>query len=78
MSILDQLATALKRSDEVPNQELARKIVKSKDKDAVKELVDNLRNKDKNIQADCIKALYEIGVEQPALTKDYINDLQPY
>jgi hypothetical protein len=49
MSILNQLATALNRRDEVPNQELAKKIVKSKDKDAVKELVDNLNNKDKNI-----------------------------
>ncbi len=74
MSIINELATSLNRRDEVPNQELAKKILKSKDKKAVKELIDNLKNKDKNIQADCIKVLYEIGVEQPALIKDYISD----
>jgi hypothetical protein len=74
MSIIGALATSLNRRDEVPNQELAKQIVKSKDKEAVKELVDNLTNKDKNIQADCIKVLYEIGAEQPGLIKDYIGD----
>lgn len=74
MNIIKELATSLNRRDEVPNQELAKKIVKSNDKKAVKELVDNLKNKDKNIQADCIKVLYEIGAEQPSLIKDYINE----
>jgi len=74
MNILNQLSTSLNRRDEVPNQELAKKIIKSKDKDAVKELVENLKNKDKNIQGDCIKVLYEIGVDQPALIKDYLHD----
>jgi hypothetical protein len=74
MDILKHLATALNRRDEVPNQELAKKIVKTKDEKAVKDLVENLRNKDKNIQADCIKVLYEIGVENPSLIKKYIND----
>jgi hypothetical protein len=71
MSILSQLATALNRRDEVPNQELAKKIVKSSDKKAVKELVENLSNKDKNIQSDCIKVLYEIGEQQPGLIAAY-------
>ncbi|MEO6454147.1 MAG: hypothetical protein ABIN97_08755 [Ginsengibacter sp.] len=74
MSIINQLATSLNRRDEIPNQELAREIVQSKDKNAVKELVENLINKNKNIQADCIKVLYEIGLEQPALIKDYVTD----
>jgi hypothetical protein len=71
MSILHQLASALDRRDEVPNQELAKKIVKSADKKAVKELVENLSNKDKNIQSDCIKVLYEIGEQEPKLIAEY-------
>lgn len=61
MSIIDQLASSLGRRDEVPNQELAEKIAAAKDKKAVKDLVDNLANKNKDIQSDCIKVLYEIG-----------------
>jgi hypothetical protein len=40
MTILDKLATALNRRDEVPNQELAKEIVSAKNKRAVKELVE--------------------------------------
>lgn len=71
MSILGKLASSLGRRDEVPNQELARQILKSKDKQAVNELVENLANKDKNIQSDCIKVLYEIGELQPELIAGY-------
>jgi hypothetical protein len=67
MTTLDKLATALNRRDEVPNQELAKEIVRTNDKRAVKELVENLAHKDKNIQSDCIKVLYEIGERKPAL-----------
>lgn len=65
MSILPKLASSLGRRDEVPNQELAKQLVKSKDKKAIVELVENLSKKDKNIQSDCIKVLYEIGEQQP-------------
>ena len=75
MTIISKLASSLGRRDEVPNQELARQIVKSKDPKAdVKELVDNLTNKDKRIQGDCIKVLYEIGAERPALIADYLKE----
>ena len=37
----------------------------------MKELVDNLTNRDRNIQNDCIKVLYEIGERKPALIADY-------
>jgi hypothetical protein len=40
----------------------------------VKELVDNISNKNKGIQADCTKTLYEIGAEQPPFIKEYVND----
>lgn len=71
MSILPQLATSLGIRNEVPNQVLAKKIIKNSDKKAVKELVENLANKDKNIQSDCIKTLYEIGEQEPELIAPY-------
>jgi hypothetical protein len=61
MKALDRIATALNRRDDRPNQELADEIIKMKRADWVKELVDNLNHKDKNIQSDCLKVLYEIG-----------------
>jgi hypothetical protein len=71
MSILHKLASALNRSDEVPNQLLAKEIAASGDKAAVHELVDNLSNKDQAIQSDCIKVLYEIGALKPELIAPY-------
>jgi len=74
MTIIDKLATALNRKDEGPNQELAKIIADRDDKEAVKELVDNLYNRDKNIQRDCIKVLYEIGDLKPSLVAEYSNE----
>ncbi|MOA10607.1 hypothetical protein D3C78_1305040 [compost metagenome] len=67
------MASALNRNDEVPNQELALRIVKNDDVEAIKELVDNLKNKSKDIQKDCIKVLYEVGEKKPALIAGYVN-----
>ena len=67
MSVINELATTLGRRDEVPNRELAKKIAAKKDKKAVAELTDNLANKNKDIQSDCIKVLYEIGVIDASL-----------
>ena len=67
MSVLTKLATAMRRRDEAPNQALAKEIVEKNDKSAVRELIENLRAKDKNIQSDCIKVLYEIGERKPQL-----------
>jgi hypothetical protein len=74
VTVLDKLATALNRRDEVPNQELAQRIAKAGDKSATRELVDNLANKDKNIQSDCIKVLYEIGERRPELVAPYYKE----
>ena len=75
MSVLNRLASALGRRDEVPNQELARDLAARKDKKGIQEIAENLWNKDKNIQADCIKVLYEIGSIEPKLIADYAEDL---
>src|SRR6266498_4365181 len=74
MSVLNHLASALGRRDEVPNQELARHLAANKDKAGIREIAENLWNKDKNIQADCIKVLYEVGYLEPKLITDYSED----
>jgi len=74
MSIITSLASSLGRRDEVPNQELARALAAKKDKAGIREIAENLWNKDKNIQADCIKVLYEIGYLEPKLVADYAGD----
>lgn len=71
MDIIPKLATSLNRRDEVPNQELAAEIVKCRDLAAIKELVDNLSNKNKGIRNDCIKVLYEIGYVEPKLIANH-------
>jgi hypothetical protein len=74
LTVLDKLSSRLGRRDEVPNQELATQIVASKDGTAVKELVDNLSNKDKKVRSDCVKVLYEIGEKSPELIAPYHED----
>ena len=74
MSVTDKLAHSLGRRDEVPNQELARDLAAKKDKKGIREVAENLWNKDKNIQADCIKVLYEVGYIEPKLIVDHTDD----
>jgi len=73
MSIIPKLATSLNRRDEIPNQELAKDIVRHADKAAVAELAENLGNKNKAIGYDCIKTLYEIGYEKPSLISNHFQ-----
>ena len=73
MSVLNRLASSIGRRDEIPNQELARELAARKDHAGIRELVENLSNRDKNIQADCIKVLYEVGSLEPALIADYAD-----
>jgi hypothetical protein len=74
MSILNRLASSLGRRDEGPNQELARDLAARNDKTGIREIAKHLWNKDKNIQADCIKVLYEVGYIEPKLIADYVED----
>ena len=71
-NIIDKLATSLGRKDNVPNQELAKEIASENDREAIMELIKILsESKDKKIQSDCIKTLYEIGYIKPELIADY-------
>jgi hypothetical protein len=67
LTVLSKLATAIGRRDDLPNQKLALELIASRDEKAIKELVNNLSNDDRNIQSDCIKVLYEIGERDPKL-----------
>jgi hypothetical protein len=74
MSVLNRLASSLGRRDEVPNQELAQDLAARKDKAGIREIAENLWIRDRNIQADCIKVLYEVGSIDPGLIAAYTED----
>jgi hypothetical protein len=74
MSALNRIAFHQGRRDEVPNQELARELAASKDRAGIREIAENLWNKEKSVQSDCLKVLYEIGYLDPTLIADYAGD----
>jgi hypothetical protein len=74
MSVLTKLACAQDRRDEVPNKELAQELVQAGDTSGIREIAENLWNKNTDIQSDCIKVLYEIGYLKPELIADYTPD----
>ncbi len=74
MSILDRLACAQGRRDEVPNQELARELAEQRDQEGIRELVANLGHADQDVRSDCIKTLYEVGYLKPELVADYAGE----
>lgn len=75
MSIINQLASSLHHKDEEPNQELAKKIATEMDTAAVHELFQLLHGKNKDIQHDAIKAIYEVGTLNPTLITGFETEL---
>lgn len=71
MSVLNRIAFFQHRRDEVPNQQLAKELVQTENIEGIKEIAQNLQNKNKNVQSDCLKVLYEIGYIKPDLIADY-------
>jgi hypothetical protein len=71
MSVLDQIAYFQNRRDEVPNVDLARRLAESEDRAGIQEIADNLRNPNRDIQADCLKVLYEIGYLKPEMVAPF-------
>jgi hypothetical protein len=75
MTVIGLLATSLNRRDDRANKALALEIISGSHSDWIKELADNLKNKDKNIQGDCIKVLYETGLNgAPQLIAPYLRE----
>ena len=73
MTVINQLSSSLGQKGNDANIALAKEIVETENSDAIKELVENLKNKDKKIQADCIKTLYETAYIKPDLIASYYS-----
>jgi len=73
-SVIHKIACLQNRRDEIPNQELARELADSEDREGIQEIADNLRNQDVNIQSDCVKVLYEVGYLKPHLIANFAVD----
>jgi hypothetical protein len=74
MSVLQKLACMQNGRDQVPNKELAKELAEKRNVEEIKEIAENLWNKDKNIQSDCASVLEEIGHLAPELIEDYVSD----
>ncbi|MDC6365566.1 MULTISPECIES: hypothetical protein [Flavobacteriaceae] len=74
MTAISQLSSSLGQKGNDANIALAIEIAETENSNAIKELVENLKNKDKKIQADCIKTLYETAYLKPSLIASYHRD----
>ncbi len=71
-SVLSYLSHSLGRKDEIPNLELAKRIVVENNLEAIKCLIENLQTK--TYQNNCIKVIYEIGEIKPSLISAYAQE----
>lgn len=74
MKYINQIAYNLDRRDEEPNQELARILAEENNHEGIKEIAGYLHDKNKSIQSDCLKVLYEIGYIKPELIAEYSDE----
>ncbi|GAP21854.1 hypothetical protein [Leptolinea tardivitalis] len=74
MTALEEIAIAMGRRDEIPNQQLAKKLVASQDTAGIKELADHLHDRNSDVASDCLKTLYEIGMIAPTFIEDYADE----
>lgn len=73
MSVVNKLSSALDSRDEAANIELAKEIVQNNDVQSINELVALLDSKNKALQHDSIKVLYEIGELKPGLISSHFS-----
>lgn len=73
MTYIEKIAYHLGRRDEVPNQELAALLAKEENIAGIDEIASYLNDKNKSIQSDCLKVLYEIGYIAPHLIAKYVD-----
>lgn len=74
LTALEKISFFQHRRDEVPNQLLAKELAESEDYAGIREIADNLTNKDRNISSDCLKVMYEIGYLRPDLIAPFVNN----
>jgi len=56
------------------NQQLAAELAETPNTEGIKEIAAHLEAKNKNVQSDCLKVLYELGYLKPELIADYVGD----
>jgi hypothetical protein len=74
MTVINKFSSSLGQKGNDANIALAKEIAETENSDEIKELVENLKNKDKKKQADCIKTLYEIAYIKPDLIASYYSE----
>ncbi len=74
MTVIERLSSSLNHRDTSANIVLALGIIRTRDSNAVRELVEHLTDKNKRLASDCIKTLYEIGEREPKLIADYVDE----
>jgi hypothetical protein len=74
MSVLSKLASAQDRKDEEPNKDLGRELVENHDIEGIRVIAENLWNKDKRVQTDCLSVLEQVGLLEPELIENYVAD----
>ncbi len=74
MEYVKRISYHLKDRSEVPNQELAKELALSNNKEGVSEIYSYLDDANKSIASDCLKVLYEVGYLAPELIVGYCED----
>jgi hypothetical protein len=74
MSVLNRITFYQNRRDEIPNQEVAQELAQTRNQADIREIAENLWNKEPSIQSDCLKVLYELGYLAPELIAEYADD----
>jgi hypothetical protein len=74
-SVLDRIAFYQNRRDEVPNQELAQQLAQADNRQGIREIAENLSNKNPNVRSDCLKVLYEVGYIEPGLIAEHVEGI---
>ena len=72
-SVLDRIAFYQNRRDQVPNQELARQLAGADNRQGIREIADNLSNRNPRVRSDCLKVLYEVGYIEPVLIAEHVE-----
>jgi hypothetical protein len=72
--LLNRLGYLQTRRDRTPNLDLARDLVARDDVAGIREIAENLWSDNKNIHADCMNVMYEIGRIDPNLIAQYAGD----
>jgi hypothetical protein len=74
-SVLDRIAFYQNRRDEIPNLELAQQLAQADNRQGIREMAENLSNRNPKVRADCLKVLYEVGYIEPGLIAEHVESI---